>query len=80
MDPGARDTRSESFSMEGCEFSLGGASDRLVFVRYSSRPEWSFYTSDRGILNNPLLQNVPSIALQCVGLIMQWLLLYWWQL
>ena len=64
FEPGGSDFRSESFSIEGCEFSLGGASDRLVFIRHSSRPEWSFYTSDRRILNNPLLQNVPSIALQ----------------
>ncbi len=64
FEPGVSDHRSESFSIEGCEFSLGGASDRLVFIRHSSRPEWSFYTSDRCILNNPLLQGVPSVALQ----------------
>ena len=64
FEPGVSDVKSESFPIEGCEFSLGGASDRLVFIRHPSRPEWSFYTSDRGILNNPLLQNVPSIALQ----------------
>jgi len=64
FEPGVSGAKNESFSIEGCEFSLGGASDRLVFIRHSSRPEWSFYTSDRGILNNPLLQNVPSIALQ----------------
>jgi len=64
FEPGVSGVRSESFPIDGCEFSLGGASDRLVFIRHLSRPEWSFYTSDRGILNNPLLQSVPSIALQ----------------
>lgn len=63
----AKDIRNgggESFAIEGSEFSLGGASNRLVFIRHSTRTEWSFYTSDRSILNNPLLQNVPSVSQQ----------------
>lgn len=53
-----------SFSLEGTEFSLGGASDRLVFIKHGSQPNWSFYTSDRTILQNQYLANNASVAAQ----------------
>lgn len=40
----------------GAELSLGGASDRLVFINHPALADWSFYTSDRSILNQPHLQ------------------------
>ena len=54
----------QTFAIEGAEFSLGGASDRLVFIKHSDHPDWSFFTSDRTILNDACLQNNQSIAQQ----------------
>ena len=38
------------------QITLGGASDRLVFLTHPSLPEWRFYTSDRRILKNAFLR------------------------
>ncbi|RDH43748.1 M48 family metallopeptidase [Zooshikella ganghwensis] len=50
--------------IEGSEFKLGGASNRLVFISHPDWPELSYYTSDRSILNDPLLIDHPTIAVQ----------------
>ena len=49
------------FPVSGAEFSLGGASDRLIFISHPSKPDWKLYTSDRNILSNPHLQQDPVI-------------------
>lgn len=38
------------------DISLGGASDRLVFISHTSREDWRFYTSDRSLLKDPILK------------------------
>ncbi|MGB3620383.1 MAG: M48 family metallopeptidase [Ketobacter sp.] len=45
------------FPVSGTQFSLGGASDRLLFIRHPSEPDWNIYTSDLSILKHPALQN-----------------------
>ncbi|MFL0808984.1 MAG: M48 family metallopeptidase [Agarilytica sp.] len=37
------------------ELKLGGASDRLVFITHPSKPDWQFYTSDRSLLKDSIL-------------------------
>jgi len=58
------DQASVSFSIHGAEVSLGGASDRLIFITHPSQPDWKLYTTDRSILNNPHLQQNPQIQQQ----------------
>lgn len=53
-----------SFPVQGAEFKLGGASDRLVYVSHPNYPDWVLYTSDRSILKNPILHNQPLIQKQ----------------
>lgn len=50
--------------LEGLQCALGGASDRLIFLSHASQPDWKLYTSDRTLLNNPLLQQNPAIKAQ----------------
>lgn len=45
-------------------FSLGGASDRLVFIKHPSVPDLTLYTSDLNLLKNPLLVAHPECAPQ----------------
>lgn len=52
------------FSLSNAQFSLGGASDRLLFIKHPSEPDWSLYTSDLSILKNPVLQNDPLVQQQ----------------
>ena len=52
------------FPISNAEFSLGGASDRLLFIKHPTKPDWNLYTSDLSILNNPLLQNDPAVQQQ----------------
>lgn len=47
--------------LPGLQVSLGGASNRLVFFEHPLVQGWSFYTSDRAILNDPHLHNQPGI-------------------
>ena len=49
-------------SLEGLEISQGGASDRLIFFKHPSHGEWRFYTSDRSILKNPILDQHPTLG------------------
>lgn len=45
----------------GLEITIGGANDRLVFFNHSSQPGWSFYTSDRSVLKDPILKQHPHL-------------------
>lgn len=45
-----------SMPLAGLQIKMGGAGDRLVFLTHPSLPDWSFYTSDRNILNNVFLR------------------------
>ena len=56
--------KSVTLPLDGASFKLGGASDRLVFISHSLFPDWNIYTSDRSILNNPLLRDNSSILSQ----------------
>ena len=58
------EAKSVTLPMDGTNFKLGGASDRLVFISHPLFPDWSIYTSDRSILNNPLLKNNSFILTQ----------------
>ncbi|MCX4028500.1 M48 family metallopeptidase [Endozoicomonas sp. SM1973] len=53
-----------SIPIEGSQFKLGGASNRLVFISHPDQPEFTCYTNDLGILKNPLLTDQPAIAAQ----------------
>lgn len=50
--------------LHGLQCSLGGASDRLIFLSHASEPAWKLYTSERALLNDPHLQQVPAIRAQ----------------
>lgn len=52
------------FPIDGAQCSLGGASDRLIFISHPSQPEWKLYTSDRTLLNDPWLQHNAAISTQ----------------
>jgi predicted Zn-dependent protease len=51
---------------EGAQLTLGGASDRLVFVQHPGLPEWSIYTSERSLLRDSRVLQHPGL-LQSVG-------------
>jgi len=55
---------SVTLPIDGANFKLGGASDRLVFIGHPSFPDWNIYTSDRSILNNSLLKGNSFILSQ----------------
>ncbi len=38
---------------DGIEIRAGGAEDRLIFFAHPRHPEWSIYTSDRNVLDDP---------------------------
>lgn len=46
------------------ELSIGGASDRLVFIKHPLIPDLTLYTSDLSILKNPVLIAHPECAPQ----------------
>lgn len=46
---------------EGTELVLGGASNRLVFIKHPSVSDWSIYTSDLAILNHSAIKNHPTL-------------------
>ncbi len=58
------DAKSVTLPLDGASFKLGGASDRLVFISHPLFPDWNLYTSDRSILNNPLLKDNSFILSQ----------------
>lgn len=52
------------FPLAGLQVELGGASNRLVYLRHPAQPDWTLYTSDRRLLNHPLLQAQPAVQAQ----------------
>lgn len=56
------------FPLQGAQFSLGGASNRLVFISHPSEPDWNLYTSDLRILNHPALQQYSHLSKQVRGM------------
>src|SRR5690606_12641073 len=60
----SNDSASVQLPLHGLQCSLGGASDRLIFLSHASEPAWKLYTSERALLNDPHLQQVPSIRTQ----------------
>ena len=53
---------------ERVELSLGGASDRLVFIAHPNYAGWSIYTGDLAVLRDPLLLNRPELAARLVSM------------
>ncbi len=49
---------------EGVQISLGGASDRLVFIRHPAVTDWTVYTSQLQILKHPELREISDIKAQ----------------
>jgi predicted Zn-dependent protease len=47
--------------LAGAQLKLGGASDRLVFLSHPEAQDWSIYTSDRSILDDPALASAPEL-------------------
>lgn len=56
------DTQSVTLPLAGARLTLGGASDRIVFISHPDFPEWSVYTSDRAILRDPVLAAHPELT------------------
>ena len=50
------------------ELTLGGAANKLVFIKHAHKPELVLYTSDLSILKNPLLLAHPEISRQIAAL------------
>ena len=51
------------------QFSLGGAGNRLVFIKHPAMADLTLYTSDLSILKNPIVLAHPEAArrLGCLG-------------
>lgn len=56
------DEQSVTIPLTGARLTLGGASDRIVFVAHPDFPDWSIYTSDRAILSDPVLAAHPELT------------------
>lgn len=56
------DTQSVTIPLAGARLTLGGASDRIVFIAHPDFPDWSLYTSDRAILRDPVLAAHPELT------------------
>jgi len=46
---------SVEFPLVGLNITSGGASNRLIFFKHDSLPDWTLYTSDKQILKNEIL-------------------------
>lgn len=44
----------------GLELTMGGASNRLIFISHPRYPQWRFYTSERRFLKDPHLLSSPA--------------------
>lgn len=51
-----------TFPLADIEVKAGGASNRLVFFQHASQPDWTFYTSDRSVLNHAFLNAHSSVS------------------
>lgn len=56
------DAQSVTMPLVGARLTLGGASDRIVFIAHPDFPDWSLYTSDRAILRDPILAAHPELT------------------
>jgi predicted Zn-dependent protease len=54
--------RSVTIPYQGVQLTLGGASDRLMFIAHSCHPGWSIYTAELAVLRDPQLLERPEIA------------------
>ena len=45
------------FPLNGLNIEVGGASDRIVFISNPAIEGWKLYTSDKSILQDPIIQN-----------------------
>ena len=52
------------FPFQGLEIKRGGGGGRLIFFSHPLQPEWSFFTADLAILQNPHLQSHHHIHTQ----------------
>jgi len=48
--------------LAGAQLTLGGASDRLIFIAHRNEPGLSIYTSDLSLLRDPVLQAHPELT------------------
>ena len=48
--------------LQGLQVTMGGASNRLVFFEHPLVKGWSFYTSDRAVLQNSHLHSQPAVS------------------
>ncbi len=53
--------------LHGLQVSVGGASNRLVYFEHPDLPGWSFYTSDRRVLQDSHLHSLPSVSRLLTG-------------
>ncbi len=51
-----------SLPLDDLQLTLGGASDRLIFLMHPSVPSWRLYTSDRSLLADPYLRDHPTLG------------------
>ena len=51
-----------TFPLAGLDVKAGGASNRLIFFHHASQPDWTFYTSDRAVLNHAFLKACSSVS------------------
>ncbi len=51
-----------SLPLDDLQLTLGGASDRLIFLMHPSVPSWRLYTSDRSLLSDPNLRDHPTLG------------------
>jgi beta-barrel assembly-enhancing protease len=57
------DAASVTLPLAGAKLTLGGASDRIIFISHPDFPDWSLYTSDRAILRDPVLTAHPELTI-----------------
>lgn len=56
------DAHTVTMPLAGARLTLGGASDRIVFIAHPDFPDWSIYTSDQAILRDPVLAAHPELT------------------
>lgn len=57
------DGHAVTIPLVGARLTLGGAGDRIIFIAHPAHPDWSIYTSDHAILNDPVLAAHPELTL-----------------
>ena len=51
--------------LEGLGFSVGGSGNRLTYLQTPGLPGYSFYTTDRAVLREPIFQQHADVAAGC---------------